>query len=428
MRKKLWASILFGSLGLVVGCGGGSSSSSNPSPPNSSPANVLAITIDGGPTATQSGGAIYTNGVFATATICAPGSNSNCAKVDHLLVDTGSMGLRVLQSAMSSLKLPAVNASNGSAAFNCVSFVDGSFLWGPVQGATVTLGGETASNVPIQVISSSTTNIPTSCSGNNLAHDENTQTLLGANGILGVGLEPTDCGSICSSGATPPDAYYTCSSLPCSPAFISEANQVANPVVMFSKDNNGVIVELPKLSGSAASVNGSLIFGIGTESNNQLSSSATVFTLVCDSFTTIFENQTYVVDPQTCTGGSFIDSGSNGLFFPDVNNSIPVCSSNTPIGDLSSFYCPASGLSLSATNEDPNNTSTTKKTNFTVDNALNLFTASSSDAAFSTLGGLNPPNYGFDWGVPFFYGVNVYSAIDGQPMPSGLPAGPWWAY
>jgi len=433
VRKRLWLSILFGSLGLVVGCGGGSNSSggssSNPSPPASSTTNVLAITIDGGPTATQSGGAIYTNGVFASATICAPGSNSNCATVDHLLVDTGSMGLRVLESAIPSLKLPAVNASNGSAAYNCVSFVDGSFLWGPVQGATVTLGKETASNVPIQVISTSTANIPTSCSGNNLSEDENTQSSLGANGILGVGLEPTDCGSICESGATPPDAYYTCSSLPCSPEFISQANQVANPVVMFPNDNNGVIVELPKLSGSAASVNGSLIFGIGTETNNQLSSSATVFTLVCDSFTTIFENQTYsVTDPQACTGGSFIDSGSNGLFFPDVNNSIPVCPSNTPIGDLSSFYCPTSAQSLSATNEDPNNTSTTKKTNFTVDNALNLFTASSSDAAFSTLGGLNPAGYGFDWGVPFFYGVNVYSAIDGQPMPSGLQNGPWWAY
>ena len=144
MRKKLWVSILFGSLGLVVGCGG-SSSSSNPSPPSSSAANVLAITIDGGPTVNQSGGGIYTNGVFASATICAPGSNSNCATVDHLLVDTGSMGLRVLESAIPSLSLPAVNASNGSAAYNCVSFVDGSFLWGPVQGATVTLGKETAS-------------------------------------------------------------------------------------------------------------------------------------------------------------------------------------------------------------------------------------------------------------------------------------------
>jgi Protein of unknown function (DUF3443) len=434
VRKKLWVSILLGSLGLVVGCGGGSSSSNsgssgtNPTPPTSSTANALSITIDGGLSA-LAGGAPYTNGVFASATICVPGSTSSCTTVDHLLVDTGSMGLRVLESAISSLNLPAVDASNGSPAYNCVSFVDGSFLWGPVQGATVTLGKETASNVPIQVISTSTTNIPSSCSNNDLTEDENTQSGLGANGILGVGLEPTDCGLVCASGATPPDAYYTCSSLPCTPEFISQANQVTNPVVKFPKDNNGVIVELPKLSGSAATVNGSLIFGIGTESNNQLSSSATVFTLVCDAFNTIFNGQNLDVTNtpnNPCQGGSFIDSGSNGLFFPDT--SIPVCSSNTPIGDLSSFYCPASSLSLSATNQDPNNTSTTKNTSFTVDNALNLFTASPGDAAFSNLGGLNPPGFGFDWGVPFFYGVNVYSAIDGQSMPSGAPDGPWWAY
>jgi hypothetical protein len=438
VHKKLWVSILFGSLGLVVGCGGGSSSSnsggssSNPTPPTSSAANVLAIAIDGGPTATETGGSIYANGAFASATICAPGSSANCVTVDHLLVDTGSMGVRVLESEISSLNLGAVNASNGSPAYNCVSFVDGSFLWGPVKGATVTLGKETANSVPIQMISSSTANIPTSCSGNNLSEDENTQSGLGANGILGVGLEPNDCGSACVSGTTeanPPDAYYTCASLPCTPQFISQANQVANPVVLFPTDNNGVIVELPKLSGSAPTVSGSLIFGIGTESNNQLSTSATVFTLVCDAFNTIFNGQnldvTYTAT-SGCQGGSFIDSGSNGLFFPD--SSIPVCSSSTPIGDLSSFYCPASALNLSATNQDPNNTSTMKTTTFTVDNALNLFTASGTDAAFSTLGGLNPPGFGFDWGMPFFYGVNVYSAIDGQPMPSGLQNGPWWAY
>jgi len=431
VRKKLWIWILLGSLGLVAGCGGGGGSSSGPTPPPpNGKANVLAIAVDGGPTANQTGGAIYTNGVFASATVCVPGSSSNCVTVGHLLVDTGSYGLRVLETAIPSLKLPAVNAASSSAAYNCVSFVDGSFLWGPVEAADVTLAGETASNVPIQVISSSTLNIPTSCSNNDLHEDENTQSSLGANGILGVGLEPSDCGLLCdpSQGGTPPAVYYTCSNLSCTPAFINEANQVTNPVVMFANDHNGVIVELPKVSGSAATVTGSLIFGIGTESNNQLSSSATVFTVVCDSFTTIFESETLAItDPKSCSGpGSFIDSGSNGLYFPDVNNSIPTCSSSTPIGDLSSFYCPPSLLNLSATNESYDQ-STSKKTNFSVSNALSLFTSSSTDAAFSTLGGLNPMNSGFDWGLPFFYGVNVYSAIDTQNVSGNVP-GPWWAY
>ncbi len=94
-------------------------------------------------------------------------------------------------------------------------------------------------------------------------------------------------------------------------------------------------------------MSGSLVFGIGTESNNQLSSSATVLTLACDDFTTVFDGQTFgITDATTCGGpGSFIDSGSNALYFPNVPN-ITECSSNTPAGDLSGLYCPATTREL----------------------------------------------------------------------------------
>jgi hypothetical protein len=298
------------------------------------------------------------------------------------------------------------------------------------------MGSESASKVPIQVISSSNTGVPTSCS-NGGTTNINTAALLGANGILGVGLEPTDCTfagkSVCdpTSGlSTPPSpAYYTCSGSTCTPAFVIVANQVANPVALLPEDNNGVIVELPAVSGTATSITGSLIFGIGTESNNQLASTATVFTLTCNAFTTVLDGTSLgITDSTNCTGpGSFIDSGSNGLFFPNVPN-LTECPSSTTVGDLSSFYCPASTETLSATNKGENGTS--KSTSFSVANAEDLFTNSStsSDAAMSGLAGLNPTGVGFDWGLPFFYGVNVYSAIDTKAVPSGAPAAPWWAY
>jgi hypothetical protein len=438
MRRYTILIFLAGAM-LIAGCGGGSTGSSTSSTSGSSTgsatANVLPISVNGGPTANQLDGGIYSNGAFASATICAPGSTTNCVTVSGLLVDTGSTGLRVLQSALSSLNLPAVNASNGVAAYDCVSFVDDSYMWGPVQGADVTLSGETANNMPIQVISTST-NVPSNCSnGSNL--NENTLGTLGANGILGVGSEPTDCfydgASACDPlfglSSPPYPAYYTCSGTTCSPAFIATAAQVANPVVLFPKDNNGVIVELPAVSGSAATLAGSLVFGIGTESNNQLPSTATVFTLTCDEFGTTFDGKTYgITNATTCAGpGSFIDSGSNGLFFPNATN-IPVCSSNTPAGDLSSFYCPASTESFTATQLGAGGTS--KSVSFSVQNAETLFTSSTteSDAALSGLAGLNPSGYGFDWGLPFFYGVNLYSSIDGRSVPSGAPAAPWWAY
>ncbi len=427
--------VVSASLVWAAGCGSSSHSTTTTTTTTTTGANVLPIAVDGGPTAHQTNGSIYENAAFATATVCVPGSTSNCVTIDNLLVDTGSVGLRVFEPEVSSLGLPALNASNGSPAYNCVSFVDGSYLWGQVEQADVGLGAETASKVPIQVISSSNTGVPSSCS-NGSSQNDNTVALLGANGILGVGLEPTDCyyegGSACSPLAglsTPPPIYYTCSGSSCSPAYIAVSNQVTDPVALFPTDNNGVVVELPAVSGSEATVSGSLVFGIGTESNNQLSSSATIFTLTCDDlFTTVFNGTSNGPDPNNnCAGGSFIDSGSNALFFPNATN-IPTCPKNSPIGDLSAWYCPSSTESLSATNEGANGSS--KTTDFSVANAETLFTSSSTDtdAAFSGLAGVNPTDVGFDWGLPFFYGVNVYVAMDGQAMPSGTPAGPWWAY
>lgn len=437
MRRFLFSVLLIGPL-LIDGCGGkstNSSASTTTAGSASSTTNVMAISVNGGPTASQLDGGVYPNGAFASATICVPGSTSECVAVSGLLVDTGSTGLRVLQSAVSSLNLPSVNASSGSAAYDCVSFVDNSYMWGPVQAADVILGGETASHLPIQVISASA-NVPSNCSNGSTTNDD-TLAALGANGILGIGSERTDCfyqgASACSptSGLTsaPSPAYYTCSGATCNPAFIDTSDQVSNPVVLFPTDNNGVIVELPAVSGSAASVSGSVVFGIGTESNNQLPSIATVFTLNCDEFTTSFEDQTYgITNPSTCAGpGSFIDSGSNGLFFPNAAT-IPRCSSDTSAGDLSSFYCPTSTEDFTATLSGAGNTS--KSASFRVQNAESLFTSSSteSDAAYSGLAGINPSGVGFDWGLPFFYGVNLYTSIDGQSMPTGTPAAPWWAY
>ena len=84
--------------------------------------------------------------------------------------------------------------------------------------------------------------------------------------------------------------------------------------------------------------------------------------------------------------------------------------------------------SLSAKLEGASGTS--KSANFSVQNAETLFTNSSTeaDAALSGLAGPNPSGVGFDWGLPFFYGINLYTSIDGQGTPSGTPASPWWAY
>ena len=103
---------------------------------------------------------------------------------------------------------------------------------------------------------------------------------------------------------------------------------MTNPVSLFATDNNGVIIELPTVSGGEeASVSGSLVFGIGTQSNNALGG-ATVYTAdrVPETSRPHITERLY--------SDSFIDSGSNGYFFA---TSITACpsTSNAP-----GFYCP----------------------------------------------------------------------------------------
>jgi hypothetical protein len=390
--------------------------------PSGAGANVAALTVDAGPVPAQ----IDANLAFVSLTLCVPGT-STCQTVDHIQVDTGSSGLRILQSVIPGLSLPSVvDQNNGDILNNCVQFLDTSYLWGPVQEADVKIGGEVAGTTNVQTVSSSNTGIPTACT-NGGTINENTPTLLGANGILGVGLEPTDCilagADLCDGSVTttPPNAYFECPTSGCATTdtatFVPASAQVTNPVVLFSTDNNGVVIQFPAVQSAAPTVSGSLTFGIATESNNALGS-ATVFGLdTNDNFITVYSGQTL--------NASFIDSGSNALFFP---SSITVCTDNT------SFYCPASLTPQSAINQGATGTPIST-VDFSVDNADNLFKNNPNDAAFGTLAGpqgtantcsSSGGSCTFDWGLPFFFGKAVFTAIDGQPVSGGT--GPFWAY
>ncbi len=386
-------------------------------------ANVAPISVNGGPLTTANPPAIYTNAAFISVLLCSP-TNGACQTIPDILVDTGSFGLRLLASQVT-VPLTPLTDNSGNTLYDCVQFVDNSFLWGTVAPANFVVGAELAASTSVQIIGNPSFSIPSGCSGTN----EDTQTLLGANGILGVGPEPFDCGLACdpSAGGTAPAVYYLCGSGGnCNTTFVScgtlcsDANanqQVTNPVFNFPVDNNGTILTLPPVNDVAATVPGTLTFGIGTESNNAIPTTATLFTLnSADNFTTNFGGQALT--------GSFIDSGSNGYFFPQINNLPNICSDNN------SWYCPPTTTAFTATNVDPNNNSTSNTVNFSVDNFDNVTTAHPSDAAFSNLAGpmtcASSTACTFDWGLPFFYNRSVFTAIDGTTTPNGN--GPFWAY
>lgn len=376
-------------------CGGGSSRNLS----RASGTNVQAIAVNAGPENN------YANGLFTTITVCAPGS-STCTNVSGVLVDTGSFGLRILSSALGTVaaSLPQQTA-NGTPVVECGKFVS-SEVWGPVKTADISISGEKAASVPIQVIDPSVAAIPPGCKAAGPAEEDLTS--LGANGILGVGFFISDCGPACAAaGSGNPGFYYTCSGSSCQIIGQSESQQVKNPVALFAQDKNGLLIQLPSASTTTGSLSGSMIFGLGTQGNNQLGSAQIYHPDNNGNLKTSFKGAPYE---------GFLDTGSNAYFFLSSSLAgMPDCPSPE-----SGFYCPSSAMSLSATNTPGSGAGASSTINFTISNADQLF-QSSTNAVFPALGGPNPDL--FDWGLPFFYGRTVFLAYQ---APAGN--GPYWAY
>jgi len=401
--------------------------------------NSLPVTVDGGPPAYQALGNVYTNGAFVSVTVCTPGT-STCQTIDHVLVDTGSIGLRLLAKGAAGGELdqtafPQQTDASGNAISECSLFVDG-YAWGSVSLATIQMAGEiastvpnaTAAGVPIQIIGDPRVPaLPASCSSQSAGINKSNLNGLGAYGVLGLGTYQQDCGPGCVSNTNPPAEYYACASGSCAPTGLGLAQQVTHPVWVLPQDNNGVMVQMPPIpSGGTTTVNGSLVIGIGTQTNNALGS-ATVFNTDANAFfITNYNGQT-----NSC---SYIDSGSNAYFFPSSGNPLLVtCGSNS---NAPGFYCPTTLLPLTATNQSAANTNNQSgSVPFNVGNATTLFNNNNgNNVAFSELGAPNNPINGcgsFDWGMPFFYGKSVFTGIEQQPVTgTGTPpiTGPFWAY
>jgi len=286
------------------------------------------------------------------------------------------------------------------------------------------MAGEVASSVPIQIVGGANIPpVPYDCDYGGFLDPAQDASELGANGILGVGLFRQDCGEACTvDPALPasgnPGLYFKCTGTgSCSETAVGLGAQVSNPVGLFAADNNGVILELPLVPATGApTTTGSLVFGIGTQSNNGLGSAVV---LPVDGAGTLIS--VYPANGATYSG-SFIDSGSNGIFFLNSSSTgIPECP------EFMGFYCPTGTLALSAQNRGAGGTPT-EQVNFNVASARTLFATNHS--AFVNLGGTSggPPGQDqtFDWGLPFFFGRNVYTAVEGASTPGG--SGPYFAY
>ena len=392
---------------LLSSSSGGGNGSSGGNTIAGAAANVASMTVDSGP---AGAGAGIFNIPYVTVTVCVPGSTTACQTIDHVEVDTGSSGLRIISSVLSSsmlAALPQEQSTVGGALAACTQFGDG-ITWGTMRTADITVSGEKAASVPMQVIGDTNyPNIPSDCTSHGAQED--TVALFGANGILGVGPLYYDCGNDCV-GSTQNNVYFSCPSVggTCNDVDTPLNLQAINPVVNFTTDNNGVILELPTIADAGSvTATGALVFGIGTESNNGLGSATVLTTDSVGDISITFNNVPYV--------DGFIDSGSNLNYI--VDGAITVCGSSPD-----QVFCPSSELSVSATNVGSNNTQSV--VNFNIGDATTLF--ENNYAAFDNVAAPNPDPAGFDFGLPFFYGRNVFTAIEGQNTSGGV--GPYFAY
>jgi len=407
--------------------------------------------VDCGPASICQNHASPDNYLFVDLNVCQP-QTTTCVKIDHVHVSTAISGLRILASALSaaeqaqgvSLTLtpepdPSAPSGSGNTLADCVQLPTESGVgtaFGSVVTAVVQITGQSVNEtttvpVPIQLIATPTTSSPKpSCDQTGFI---NTVADLGANGVIGIGPLMYDC-----SGSGCVTQYYSCTPAGNCSANISAAPSdpavlVTNPVTKFATDNNGVIIELTTAvdpTQGAPSYQGTIVFGIGTESNNALTGVKTV--LAADPSSGAITT-TYTLQGQsqgTQFTNSWFDTGSYANLFTD--SGIPTCQPNSPSNPLATFYCPSTALNLQATVTGSGGTGSAT-VSFTVANAQTL--VSGSSIVFSSIaaqppadgyGGTNP----FIWGLPFFFGQNVYIGFTGASVANGSSTvnGPFYAF
>ena len=339
---------------------------------------------------------------YTTVTICNP-NTSQCLAVPHVLVDTGSYGLRILDTALTGLNLPPVTSSSVPL-YECAYFLN-SFTFGAIVSGVIKLGNGgsnlTTSPTSFQLIDSTGNNGPCSTAGST---NSGSQQALGANGIIGIGNLRSD-----SVGAT----YYTSQSPTSSwnqttTPSTNASGLVVNPILQFSSPNNNgsLMTMLPISSYGACSTYGTLSVGLtstnlaglavfGTDQNGLVNAS--------------------VPAPGFYSGntlaGSFVDSGSNEIF-------VDLALSQSNFGSNSSpdyLYNPNASTAVNFTLTNPNNINQSFSSHFTVTDPTSAF-SNNYNAIPNYVGPEN--GRALDLGFPYFYGHSIAFLILGQTVAS----------
>ena len=446
-----------------------------------------AVYMDVCPITTTTNGTSSTSGVanipYISVYVCAPGSTTNCAWIDHIAVDTGSEGLRLLASAVPNsllTALPAVTTANLVFASpppatgpvgECYDFVS-SFFWGGVYTADIKFGGTAAypnapntqlaaTGIKLQILND--TNMPASPpSGNNSISgtqttcgssagsvQENSAAQIGANGLIGIGLFQEDCHGNCTSGLGAANYYVltgnavTGTLKPISP---SASSSMQNPIAALpSPYNAGTTFQLNAVHNIIAATKnnntlaqpsafaGSLSFGPAPSNVHQL---------IADPVNGYIQSTVLGTTYSLANlGGTYLDSGSNALFFSNSGTTsagtglnlagVATCPGNNVFACVTAATsCSIDGITTKCVSLSPTSMTSVATAaapspasySVPVDPAnypLAVFDANTTFNTFSPavdgLALVSSTNAGiFDWGLPFFFGRTLYFGI-GNP-------------
>lgn len=379
---------------------------------NRAQANVVPVCVDDGPIDPATGqSARAGNRPFVTVRLCVPGSTTQCVNVNHMLVDTGSTGIRVSVPALPTrINLPAVTTRAGIPVAECMHFISG-WTWGSLNRADVYIGGLVARNMPIQMMESSSTNptiggngggafpdAPRVCKEADINRNVGSVGMIRANGIIGVGVWPDDA-------LIDYDQYFVCTSGVCTVTNdLDPSQRPTHPALHLPSFPGGASLKMASISRSGArNATGTLTFGV-----TSLPSGANRLALNENSmFTTTINGQVYPY--------SYMDSGTVGMYFDLDTPAIPECSR------AFGLYCPSASLRVAATQSDTDGNN--HNVSFDVVNIESLFQNSSFEP--TALNNLTGPTYDsydlslpqrFAWGFPFFYGRTVYTLLVGTTL------------
>ena len=423
---------------VLAACGGGggssgSSSSSGAGAPRALASSCSGVTstgtgnqtplvVDGFPCAAGGGAGQVNvpNTAYVSVEICAPGSTSNCQIIDHVIVDTGSTGVRIAASALNgSLQpggsgLPVVAGTPATTTLTECEIYVSSYIYGPVVRADVYVAGKLVSAAPIQVFGSSGFPAPSDCS-NQGGTPTSTPQSFGGNGLIGVGFETVDNSSI----------YYDYSAA-CAPInstcpYDQTYAGVPNLVSLFASDNNGVVLSLPALTGgsSTSTVTGTLTFGVGTQSDNTPPSST--LSLVNDGNTADLLT-TYLTFAASVSGGpwatAYLDSGTDAVYFNDT--ALTVCSSNTS-SYAPYYFCPSSATPVVFELANTGSTAGHAFSYTVVDPSspnYGFAALAASDVGGPTSASSTTGSTTYAFGLSSFFGHSVYVLFNGQTSPN----------